>query len=700
MLQEKNYDFRKRMLEVHKKNLRDMNMVLRENEVEIKNGFTIFVSEAAGDVMINAVKDFADYLLTSMNLFVMIKVGQYDGQENAIVVALSSETGAELGNAVGYRGYRIDTLSSVILVNGYDERGAAQALYSLEDIMSIRRAPYLPMGTVCRKPMYSPQMVHSGYGLDKYPDEYLMRIAHEGRDAILIFVTDVNTTPYGYLDFNELIHRAARYGIDVYAYSDMKSEKHPDEPDAEAFYEGTYGKLFRMCPGLKGVSLVGESVEFPSKDEHISGRHRHENVVDGIPTGKVSSGWYPCNDYPQWLNLIKKVIRKYNREADIIFWTYNWNFQPQEARMKLISELPTDITLMATFEMGESYELDDIREWVADYTISRVGYGEHYFKSEAEAAAKRGIRFYSMTNTGGLTWDFGVIPYEPFPYQWIKRYRAMQEAHEKWGLCGIMESHHFGFYPSFISKLSKVAFYEGCDHIEERLYEILQGEFGAENAEEVDKALKLWSEGITHYVPSDADQYGAFRVGPSYPLNLLHGKVCNLPSASYSMFGNKIVKPLYYGHNDGRSTATSIRVPLEKASLEKMRTLIEQGLAILEEIDNPNDNLSRLINMGKFINCSLITGIHAKEWYCLNCALSYERDRNKLAEILDDMEVLLKAEKKNVENTIPLVQADSRLGWEPSMEYMTDERHLRWKLRQLDYIMGPQLANNRKSIVL
>ena len=40
-----------------------------------------------------------------------------------------------------------------------------------------------------------------------------------------------------------------------------------------------------------------------------------------------------------------------------------------------------------------------------------------YFKSEAEAAAKRGIRFYSMTNTGGVTWDFGVIPYEPFPYR-------------------------------------------------------------------------------------------------------------------------------------------------------------------------------------------------------------------------------------------------------------------------------------------
>ena len=50
------------------------------------------------------------------------------------------------------------------------------------------------------------------------------------------------------------------------------------------------------------------------------------------------------------------------------------------------------------------------------------------FKSEAEVAKKRGIKLYSQVNTGGKTWDFGVIPYEPFPYQWIKRYKEMEKA--------------------------------------------------------------------------------------------------------------------------------------------------------------------------------------------------------------------------------------------------------------------------------
>ena len=178
MKKEQNYDFRKRMLEIHKKNLRDVKLSLQENEFLIKDGFIIFVAEDAGDVILTAARDLVDYLFLSMNISAMVKAGKYDGQENAMVIALALDAGVDLGNAASYRGYRIDTKEHVIFVYGFDERGAAQAIYSLEDIMSIRRAPYLPKGTVKRKPMYSPQMVHSGYGFDQYPNEYLAAIAH------------------------------------------------------------------------------------------------------------------------------------------------------------------------------------------------------------------------------------------------------------------------------------------------------------------------------------------------------------------------------------------------------------------------------------------------------------------------------------------------------------------------------------------
>jgi hypothetical protein len=54
-----------------------------------------------------------------------------------------------------------------------------------------------------------------------------------------------------------------------------------------------------------------------------------------------------------------------------------------------------------------------------------------------------------------------------------------------------------------------------------------------------------------------------------------------------------------------------------------------------------------------------------------------------MEKILDELETLLEAEKANVLATLPLVEADSRLGWEPRMDYVCDAAHLNWKLRQL-----------------
>ena len=62
------------------------------------------------------------------------------------------------------------------------------------------------------------------------------------------------------------------------------------------------------------------------------------------------------------------------------------------------------------------------------------------------------------------------------------------------------------------------------------------------------------------------------------------------------------------------------------------------------------------------------------------------------------MENLLKEEMLNAESAIPFVQKDSRLGWEPSMEYMTDEEHIRWKLRQIDFVLNTEIKGCKDSL--
>ena len=58
---------------------------------------------------------------------------------------------------------------------------------------------------------------------------------------------------------------------------------------------------------------------------------------------------------------------------------------------------------------------------------------------------------------------------------------------------------------------------------------------------------------------------------------------------------------------------------------------------------------------------------------------------------------MLIAERKNAEDTIPAVQADSRLGWEAMQDYLCDEEALRWKMRQIDYELNFELPKFRKS---
>ena len=59
---------------------------------------------------------------------------------------------------------------------------------------------------------------------------------------------------------------------------------------------------------------------------------------------------------------------------------------------------------------------------------------------------------------------------------------------------------------------------------------------------------------------------------------------------------------------------------------------------------------------------------------------------------------ILEEELQNVLETIPLVEADSRLGWEPSMEYACDREHLEWKLEKLERILKYTIPHYRATL--
>ncbi len=708
---ERNYDFRKRLEVVHKPNRRNPVVRAVAGEPEISEDWRIVMDEEAGPLLMNAAKDLQDYLFTSMNVSVRLtRTGNIAeaaaGGDRVLVLATKEQLPALGGALEKSRSYRIVVDADRIVVCGFDDRGAAQGSYFLEDKMNLCEAPVLEVMDVTREPLFSPRMAHSGWGLDRYPDAHLNAMAHAGIDAIMVFVKDVDETPEGYQDFNYLVDRAELYGLDVYVYSYLTSRLHPDDPDAQAYYERTYGKVFRACPRFKGVILVGESCEFPSKDPNTTGKLRLEWPADQ-PQTKPSPGWWPCRDFPQWLRLLSGTIRAHNPDADIVFWTYNWGYAPKEDRLALIRALPENITLQVTFEMFEQIRNEHVTHVCVDYTLSNVGPGE-YFRSEAEVARERGIKLHAMSNTGGLTWDFGVIPYEPFPGQWNRRHSALLKAREDWGLSGLMESHHYGWWPSFVSELAKWAYWSPSPTYEEALAMIAKRDFGEEAAPLAQEAWSAWSEAIRHYVPTNEDQYGPFRVGPSYPLVFrkpMFGKAVQMPAAKHAMFGNEIVLTDYEPLEDPRQSLGVSRIDVELRSLGRMLERMEEGNGLLERAlaltpENKRVDGTFMLGVGQFIARSIRTTIHVKEWWKLKRQLLSEGDADKATALLEQMEELAFREIANAEATIPLVEADSRLGWEPSMEYMTDADHLRWKIAQVRSVLDSEFVQYRKSLAL
>lgn len=674
MKNQQKYDFRKEYTTVHKRIYGHKEILAESNEFSFRDGVKIFCT-AEGTVTENALCDFIAYFKTAFGISASLTDKIEDANIRISISPDEVEGYMARKTAVSHEG--VDILAS-------DERGLAQALYSLEEKMNLRRAPFLTKGTAENRPLFYPRMIHSAYGMDVFPDEYLSICAHYGYDTVLSYIRNKE----GRKELNELVKRAAKYGIDVYAYSAFRNFVHPEDEGAKEIYDDLYGGLFRDCPGLKGIVFVGESVEFPSRDPHVDPRSYKDPPKDGLPNGKPTPGWYPCYDYVDWVSLIRDSIRAVEPEADIVFWTYNWGCRDKDARVALLENLPTDISLMVTFEMFDIFDIGGCYGQVADYTISVPGPGQ-YFLSEAEVAKRRGIRLYTQANTAGKTWDFGVIPYEPFPERWHDRNKAILEAHEKYGLCGLMETHHYGFAPSFISMLANGTFTEGTADFAVRLSEYAKA-FSENDQALVLDALHDLDQSHKYYVPSNENQYGPYRIGPAYPFCLR--QALKKPNTDKMTYGNGIYTVLNLRTDYSHISPYCLRVRAEMKRHRKALSLTKSALSKLKKIKNKNAELKKLVNMVEFMMRCHITACNYKEFYLLTTKLHGASNNNEITRLATKAKKICLNEIANAKAAIPLVRKDSALGYEPSMDYQCDEEGILWKLRHMDYMLEYELS--------
>jgi len=656
------YAFRARLEEVHARGLRDAARQPAADEFVFADG------AAVGD------EDFADYLRVSMD------VAAHSGK-GGIVTTVLDKTLRE-------REYEVSVSSAGVKIRAFDERALHQAYYHLEDLMNLRRAPFLKFGTERRRMRFSPRMIHSGWACDIFPDNYLRRIAHHGFDAIVFYIKDVDKTAAGpNQDVNGMIERARRQGLDTYLYSSVSCFAHPDDPEGAKDIEASFGRVAKAHPGAKGIVFVGESCQFPSKDPRVQ-PVRHQNINHDDP--RPLAGWFPCRDYPDWLRAVMNVLHKYSPEMEIVFWTYNWSRQKAESCAELIPHFPDGVAIQGTLGNGAVTRHDNgLVCTCRDYTVSTPGFTDHY-AAQAKAAKAANRRFYTMANTAGLTWDYGVAQYLPCPYQWKKRWDGLVDP--QYGIAGLMETHHFGWYPSFISELAKEAYTEGGLDFETHIRQIAARDFGEANVDAVIDAWRKWSQTEVDYVANNENQYGPFRIGPAFPYNfggkkIVHAEFPQDRKAYHTMRWMAILNfpfDLEQAHEQNIAfVALDDDYRRKQLELfERMRTDFADGVKALRAAAATLDGARRkraeeMIGVG--------------EWHQRTVETAINLNRGYLAFKAGDQAGVLKyarAEYANAQAALKLAETDSRLGYEPSMEYAAGPEQIRWKLARMEALYG------------
>lgn len=671
---EKNYDFRARHFTVHQPCRRNTSRTVKPDEILLDSSWSL--GGEAGAVTEKALADFMDYLWIGWGIS-------------------AARTAKPIPHTVWFtvdasldKGFVLEVSESRVVVRLAADAEAFRAVVYMEDVMGLEGLPVLPKGETVRRPMYRHRSVHSGCGIDEYPDEELLATVHAGYDAIVVFVKDFDCTAAGHCNINDIIRRASRFGIKVLLYNYMSTYYHPDDIGADKIFDAVYGELFRRYPDAAGIYLVGESLQFPSRDPHTTGKRSSESVVDGIPDTRPAPGWYPCEDYPAYLQKIEQAVHSVKPDALVIFSTYNWGYESAELRDSFLKRLPKGIQLKITYDIFSKRTLEGLNTPVMDYTISADQPGE-YFVTECESAHRHGIPIEGNVNTAGVAWDFGCVPYVPAPHKLLTRLRRLRQANADWGLDAQYATHHFGWWNCVMSDLGKWASWEDFEpDYEDLLFKIAVRDYGEEAAPHVLSAWRLWSEAMDYYVASNEDQYGPWRVGAAYPFifqpnitRTMSQKEIKFPTAPHAHFGYKIIKTLYQPYENVNQAPGFLRYPAELRRLSTMLSLWQKGVEEAKAAAT-TENGKRLAALGAFIQAEVQTVIHIKEWWRANMALQTCETAEQALAVLDSLESLLDAEDANARTAIPCAEADSRLGWEPSMEYVCDRWHLEWKLRQ------------------
>ena len=630
-------------------------------------------------------------------------------------------------------GFRLETgPQSCRLLAGGPE-GVRRGIFYLEDEMLRLRGPFLPLGTVERRPAVRRLISRCFFGpikrpprmrdelmddVDYYPEQYLNRLAHEGVNGLWLTIEfrDLCSTRFTPDAGQQAAQRLAklrrtvaaclRYGIRTYIFSIEPRAWDADSPVPQRYPElagaaTRDGKRY-FCPtGEAGRQYLYQSVNsifkaVPDLGGLINISHGERpttclSAVSSMGEGRIECP--RCSRKAPWeilhasLSAMERGMHDAAPGAELISWLYmpqargprrddlaDWVYE-------IPAHTPKGVVLQFNFESGVR-RTEFGKELVGgDYWISTPGPSTR-FERVAQAARKAGTPVSSKIQTAN-SHEVATVPNVPVPSLLYRKFAAMRRL----GVSHSMLCWYFGNYPGLMNKaageLSFEPFPENEDAFLHRLAALYWGEDAAPT---VVNAWKLFSAGYENYPLTNLFQYyGPMHDGPVWPLLL---KPRDAPLTPTWLLASTTTRKPWPPSGDriGESFNEILTLDETVELARRMSASWDRGVELLRTLEPRfRGEPERMLDIGvaRALGIQFRSGYNILRFYRLREQMLRMAGPERL-DILRQLTAIAREELAQNEQLVALCERDSRLGFHSEAEgYKYYPEKIRWRMQQL-----------------
>jgi hypothetical protein len=542
---------------LHNRSLREKTQIVPSGrDADLADGYSLKIGNPQRAKRLDAsVEDFRTFMTVCMEI-------QHGQQAYPIVAEYGAPKGCPQDAP---EAFHLAVGESECRITVRDAEGIRRALIYLEDQMTARHAPRLPLGEVSRWATVVDRIVRSpvapynfmtGWELeyedDFYPDQYLNKLMHCGVNGIwvhgLLRRTVASKTlpelgkpsPQRVEKLRHLTERASRYGIKVYFFC-MEPRPLPQNHPVFAAHPEIRGAGFGTYPGVPPNNCLCMSTKLVQDylREAFSTLFAEVPELGGVITifnaEAATTCWLNegfvktcsrCKNRPQNdvlaedLNCHMDGIRRASPKGKLLAWTYLMDSTgleagPLEPLIDVMNRTHRDIIWLNNFEHGGKKQLCGKTIGIHEYSLSYTGPSEPVAKFAAEAT-RQGRQSYAKLQVG-TTHETGSLPEVPVPGIVYDKLAGMRRA----GIFGTVASWIEGGYPGIMLKALGEASMDPLPPKDAFLLRLAQLESEPEVAPQLVRAWNLFEETFQRYPFSNTIFYfGPIIRSPAYQLHL------------------------------------------------------------------------------------------------------------------------------------------------------------------------------------